>query len=111
MDSIIKGYLFKFKDVLGAEDVDLIFGNIQELHQLHCDFLEKVRPSAWQRPAPGSSSRRFPPVQLQTYTSTKPLLLGQVFMEMGGRFMLYEPYYINHPGAMTLLQVRTETGD
>jgi hypothetical protein len=27
-------------------------------------------------------------------------------MEMGGRFMLYEPYYTNHPEAMALLQVQ-----
>eukprot|EP00045_Choanoeca_perplexa_P015588 m.197968 g.197968 ORF g.197968 m.197968 type:complete len:1636 (-) comp17033_c0_seq4:73-4980(-) len=82
LDSIIQGYLLKFKDTLSTEDVEVIFGNIQDLHQLHCDFLDK----------------------LQMYTTTKPLLLGQVFMEMGGRFMLYEPYYSNHPAAMALLQ-------
>jgi hypothetical protein len=42
---------------------------------------------------------------MTTFVEQKPRHVGRLFLDFGGRFMLYEQYYINHPQAVHLLQV------
>eukprot|EP00038_Savillea_parva_P009572 m.184402 g.184402 ORF g.184402 m.184402 type:complete len:1211 (-) comp16139_c0_seq1:207-3839(-) len=84
---IIHGYQRQLQDYLTEDEVDLIFGNMEELHTFHVELSQRI----------------------DKCVKENPQMIGEVFVEMGlDRFMVYEQYYLDHTKSLSVLLHKQE---
>eukprot|EP00035_Acanthoeca_spectabilis_P002943 m.90395 g.90395 ORF g.90395 m.90395 type:complete len:1188 (+) comp11842_c0_seq4:230-3793(+) len=87
LSAIIHGYQRQLQDCLTEDELDMIFGNMEELHAFHSDLCAKIKDCV----------------------QRCPQMIGKVFVEMGlDRFMVYEQYYLDHTKSLSFLLHKQE---
>lgn len=90
LSDIIEGYQKKLVHDVEEEDLDMIFGNIDDLLEFHVELGAKI----------------------DEYVAECPEKIGEVFSQMGSkRFMVYEKYYLNHMKSLSFLFQRQEDSE
>eukprot|EP00037_Helgoeca_nana_P024512 m.261066 g.261066 ORF g.261066 m.261066 type:complete len:1180 (+) comp26657_c0_seq1:244-3783(+) len=87
LGGIINGYQRQLQACLTEEELDMIFGNMEDLHAFHQDLSSRI----------------------DICVEHTPHMIGDVFVLMGlERFMVYEQYYLDHTKSLSFLRHKQE---
>lgn len=87
LTDIIEGYQKKLVSSLEEDEIDMIFGNIEDLLEFHTELYNGM----------------------EYYVAEDPYNVGEIFTRFGlKRFMVYEKYYLDHMKSLSYLFQRQE---